>query len=104
MSNRAIVLDANILVRALLGWRVRGLIIDYFEMVQFRIDFVEKIRQKLICVLKFIRNALVGIMPVLVIKRYGVQRIYLRLSQPEEGEPGAGHFKLRRSPPQRTSQ
>ena len=35
MSNRAIVLDANILVRAVLGWRVRGLITDYSEMVQF---------------------------------------------------------------------
>ena len=35
MSNKAIVLDANILIRAVLGARVRELIIDNAEMVQF---------------------------------------------------------------------
>ena len=35
MSNKAIVLDANILIRAVLGKRVRELIIDHTESVQF---------------------------------------------------------------------
>jgi len=35
MSNKAIVLDANILIRAVLGKRVRGLIVDNADMVQF---------------------------------------------------------------------
>lgn len=35
MSNKAIILDANILIRAVLGQRVRGLIVDNVETVQF---------------------------------------------------------------------
>lgn len=35
MSNKAIVLDANILIRAVLGKRVRELIVDNAETVQF---------------------------------------------------------------------
>jgi predicted nucleic acid-binding protein len=35
MSNKAIVLDANILIRAVLGKRVRELIVDNAESVQF---------------------------------------------------------------------
>ena len=35
MKNKAIVLDANILIRAVLGKRVRELIVDYAETVQF---------------------------------------------------------------------
>jgi hypothetical protein len=35
MSDRAIVLDANILIRAVLGKRVRELIVDNAERVQF---------------------------------------------------------------------
>lgn len=35
MSNKAIVLDANILIRAVLGKRVRRLIVDNAEAVQF---------------------------------------------------------------------
>ena len=35
MSNKAIVLDANILIRAVLGKRVRGLIADNADVVQF---------------------------------------------------------------------
>jgi predicted nucleic acid-binding protein len=35
MKNKAIVLDANILIRAVLGKRVRELIIDHTESVQF---------------------------------------------------------------------
>ena len=35
MSDRAIVLDANILIRAVLGKRVRELIVDNTERVQF---------------------------------------------------------------------
>jgi len=35
MSKKAIVLDANILIRAVLGRRVRELIVDNAEMVQF---------------------------------------------------------------------
>lgn len=35
MKNKAIVLDANILIRAVLGKRVRELIVDHAETVQF---------------------------------------------------------------------
>jgi hypothetical protein len=35
MSKKAIVLDANILIRAVLGRRVRALIVDSAEAVQF---------------------------------------------------------------------
>jgi PIN domain len=35
MSNRALVLDANILIRAVLGKRVRELLVDNAERVQF---------------------------------------------------------------------
>ena len=35
MSNRAIVLDANILIRAVLGKRVRELLIEYAAAVKF---------------------------------------------------------------------
>lgn len=35
MSDRAIVLDANILIRAVLGKRVRELLVDNAERVQF---------------------------------------------------------------------
>lgn len=35
MSNKAIVLDANILIRAVLGQRVRELIVNNAESVQF---------------------------------------------------------------------
>jgi hypothetical protein len=35
MSDRAIVLDANILIRAVMGKRVRELIVDNAERVQF---------------------------------------------------------------------
>ncbi len=35
MSDRAIVLDANILIRAVLGKRVRELIVDNANSVQF---------------------------------------------------------------------
>ena len=35
MSSKAIVLDANILIRAVLGKRVRGLLVDNAEEVQF---------------------------------------------------------------------
>ena len=35
MSNKAIVLDANILIRAVLGKRVRELIVDNTDVVQF---------------------------------------------------------------------
>ena len=35
MKKKAIVLDANILIRAVLGKRVRELIVDYAETVQF---------------------------------------------------------------------
>ena len=35
MSKKAIVLDANILIRAVLGRRVRALIVDSAEVVQF---------------------------------------------------------------------
>ena len=35
MSNKAIVLDANILIRAVLGKRVRELIVDNADRVQF---------------------------------------------------------------------
>ncbi len=35
MSHKAIVLDANILIRAVLGKRVRGLIIDNSPQVKF---------------------------------------------------------------------
>ena len=35
MSKKSIVLDANILIRAVLGKRARELIVDNAEMVQF---------------------------------------------------------------------
>ncbi len=35
MSKKAIVLDANILIRAVLGRRVRELIVDSAEVIQF---------------------------------------------------------------------
>lgn len=35
MSNKAIVLDANILIRAVLGRRVRELILEYSATVKF---------------------------------------------------------------------
>lgn len=35
MSNRAIVLDANILIRAVLGTRVRALIVEHASTIKF---------------------------------------------------------------------